>query len=223
MESKSIVLDIGGVFFPDIWEKIAFNPSNGLVKKAKKNKNVTINILKKIWDKYSTTSTKYFNWRELELNYWEEVLEALEIKSSPIDCIKSSNSIIKPFSEVEKIIDVLINDNIDVSICSNQTAFWFEREFTVSKVLNKIPREKMILSFECGLTKDKNSLEMYSILTKKIQNPISHAIFIDDRLTNINTAKNFGFKTIHFKYSGIDSIKELRHNLKLCLITYGKY
>lgn len=205
---ETIVFDIGGVIFPDIWETI-FLKKNGLLKKFDIDNLESRNILEALWKAYAIIPAKNGNWKEIEYQYWKDVLTQLNINISTDECIQYSVPFIKPYYLVEKRIIELLNDKKKVLICSNQTVFWFERQLAVSEVLKRIPRSQMVLSFECGLTKDENPFEIFNLVKEKAEEAINEVLYIDDRLKNIHYAEKFGFIAKKYSYTNEQSIKKL--------------
>ena len=58
----------------------------------------------------------------------------------------------------------------------------------------------VLLSYEIGVKKPNP--EAFKILLEKLQKPASSVIFIDDKIENVEAARNFGIDSIHFTNPG---------------------
>jgi len=210
---RSVVIDIGGVIFPDIWETIFLHPEEGIIKYANIEKSLKENKLKYLWDKYAIFAPVNNDWKKTEIDYWTEIKEILNIDLSVDLLINKSIEVIKPYKNVEDVIIKRIINYNETVVCSNQSSFWFERQLLVSDVLKVIPRDKMVLSFECGMTKEEKPYEMFNIAEKKCNNKGINILYIDDREINIEHAKKYGFEANKFLYENEYSIKKLENIL----------
>ncbi len=84
---------------------------------------------------------------------------------------------------------------INRGILSNMPREWwryFSKKFSLVEYFDPV-----VLSGEVGMRKPDK--EIYFEFEKRSGIPLERSLFIDDRLSNLETASNLGIKTVHFK------------------------
>lgn len=185
------------------------SPDYGILQKFNVDISLGTKKLTKLWTKYAVISNYRGDWEKMEIDYWTEVTQFLRINITIKELIALSIQIIKPFREIELLIETLILNRFELSICSNQTSFWFERQVQASSLLRSIPRNRMVLSFECGITKDSNPFEMFNLVDKIVQCDRNEVLYIDDRDANVVAANEYGFKAIRFSSHDLNAKNKL--------------
>ena len=66
----------------------------------------------------------------------------------------------------------------------------------VEKLIDMSYFDYLFLSYEIGMEKPGKAI--FEHVTEKIPHPKEEILFVDDRLSNVNAAKNFGIKAIPF-------------------------
>ena len=217
-----VVFDIGGVIFEDVWESIFLTPKSGIVDLLDLDKNYVTNHYIELWKKYSILNTTNSSWEAVEIEYWSDVLKALKLPWSIDQCIEYSENFLTPIIGVDKLINLLVDNSIQIGICSNQTAFWFERQLAISRGLSRIDRNNMILSFEQGETKDNLHHNLFNKVANKMQSTRDKIMYIEDRKKHYISAKKFGFESILFNRNNPDMLSKLEAYLIIHGITLDK-
>ena len=91
------------------------------------------------------------------------------------------------------VIKQLKKKNIKMGILSN-TALVMHT--AVEELTDMSYFDYLFLSYEIGLEKPGKAI--FEHVTEKIPHPKEEILFVDDRLSNVNAAKNFGIKAIVF-------------------------
>jgi len=68
--------------------------------------------------------------------------------------------------------------------------------YVVEELIDMSYFDFLFLSYEIGMEKSDN--EIFEHVTEKMPYQKENILFIDDRLSNVNAAKSFGMKAIHF-------------------------
>jgi len=140
---KAVIFDIGGVLACDVWENLFLDKDEGIVAKYGLDYNKVLQVGQKLWDIYSHRSTNdHQGWRELEREYWGQVLKHLNIKAHIDDLIELSDQFIKPAVGMGNILERLYLNNTELAILSNNTEFWFERQMDKLGYRKYIHRKK---------------------------------------------------------------------------------
>ena len=91
------------------------------------------------------------------------------------------------------VIRQLQKKNISVGILSNTASVMHS---AVEELCNMSYFDYQFLSCEIGM--EKPDKEIFEHVAEKLPHQKDEILFIDDRLSNVNAAKNFGMKAIHF-------------------------
>jgi putative hydrolase of the HAD superfamily len=91
------------------------------------------------------------------------------------------------------VIKQLKKKNIKMGILSNTALVMHS---AVEKLIDMSYFDYLFLSYEVGMEKPGKAI--FEHVTEKIPHPKEEILFIDDRLSNVNAAKNFGIKAIPF-------------------------
>ena len=139
------------------------------------------------------------------LNFHERLVESLGFDLSFDDFITSSNEAIGAGDDgIESIVRSL-REEYQLALLSNTNPVHFEHIKKKYAIVGLF--EHILLSYEMGVMKPAAlAYEKLIALTCKL--PLKH-LFIDDRIENINAAKEIGMDAIHYK-----SIENLRRELK---------
>lgn len=208
-----VVFDIGGVVFEDIWESIFFQKSTGILDLFDLNAQRLNKVCRNYWDRYSVMSPDNNSWETLEVNYWQDILRDIQIPWSIDECIEYSRKFIIKIPGVDDLINLLIENEIQLGICSNQTAFWFERQLVLSKSLKFIDRKNMALSFERGATKGQKDNLLFKVVLNSLNCEPDRIIYIEDRIKHQESARDFGFNVIPFNSDEPNLIDTLKKEL----------
>lgn len=210
-----VVFDIGGVIFEDVWERIFFQQTVGLSDLFDLNLEQANKVCIDSWGRFSVTSLDAESWETLEVNYWSEILSNLQIPWSIQECIEYSQKFITPIPGIGELIALIDESHIQIGVCSNHTAFWFERQMAVSRGLRLINRSNMVLSFEQGCTKDQKNYYLFHKVVDFLNCRPEEVIYIEDRLKHQQSAEKFGFRVIPFNRDEPNLLSTIRKRLEL--------
>ena len=212
----SVVFDIGGVIYEDIWETVFLKPGTGISEIFNIDSKFVTEVCIDLWKKYAVLSTNCYSWKKLEREYWAEAIDRLGLSWSINKCIKNSTQFIEPIIGMNEIINLLADKNVCLGVCSNQTAFWFERQLSISQGLKKIDRRNMILSFEHGITKEANKNKLFELLVSRIQVSPDEILYIEDRPEHHLAAIEYGFQSLLFNKQEPDMVGNIKSHLVSC-------
>ncbi len=179
------LFDLGGVFFD--WDPIYFYQD------IFNNKNELNFFLKNIcnnnWNSKQDRG-RFIKDAEIELiNKYPKYSKEIYMY------YKNHRKMIKKvFSETVAVLKKLKNKNFECYVLSNWSSETFNGMIDEYPFLNLF--NGMVISGDVNMIKPNKNI--YNFAIKKFNLKPHETIFIDDRIENIKTAKNLGFKTIHF-------------------------
>ena len=148
-------------------------------------------------------------------DYWRRVLEGLDPAPDDLDPIVAdliaadydSWTVYRP--DVWEIARAFKAAGGRTAILSNG----------VPEIMGRLQREQslaeffdaIVVSYEVGCAKPDP--EIYTICLDRLQVPTASALFVDDRLENLEAASRMGIQTLHF--TGDHSVEELRARVGL--------
>lgn len=212
----SVVFDIGGVIYEDIWETVFLKPGTGISEIFNIDPKLVSEVCNDLWKKHAVLSTNHCSWKKLEREYWAEAIDRLGFSWSINKCIKNSIQFIEPITGMNEVINLLADKKVGLGVCSNQTAFWFERQLSISQGLKKIDRRNMILSFEQGITKEANNNRLFEILVSRIKVSPDQILYIEDRPVHHLAAIEYGFQSLLFNKQESNMVGKLKSHLISC-------
>lgn len=196
---KALLVDVGGILFPDIWEKLFLDPADGLLRTDTPDRIEAIHFLQELFDRYAVLgSDETAGPEELERSYWEEARQRLSLPWDTDRLIERSIRIIEPFPDVERLLLEKIREPFPIGICSNQTAFWFCRQMEVSDFLRCMPPARRIVSCRYGKTKESDAPSLFHAAAAALDCAPKEILYLDDRSMNLERGARFGFETQRF-------------------------
>lgn len=182
--TQVVVFDFGGV----IAEADRAQMSDFLMKSFNINKDELSNALKNMQNFISEGSS--------EKEYWEQYAFSKKV-TLPNNWIDQWATVIKKsITEIPETIVIVkaLQDN------GYQTAMLSDVTQYQAKIIRKMGYydlfSPVLLSYEIGVKKPNP--EAFKILLEKLQKPASSVIFVDDRIENVEAAKNLGIDSIQF-------------------------
>ena len=193
---KTILIDLGGVYFEDGTEKA----TKKMYKYIDKPKEVIDRIFK---SKPLKEGFLYRKGKLTEKEFWKKAIEKLGIKKDMIPELKELwFSSYVPIQGTKEIV-LKLKENYKMVVCSGNIK---ERvDYLNNKYDFKKNFDEFFFSYEIGF--HKWEIDFWKILAKRY-NP-NECIFIDDEQGFFNFANRQGFKTILFK-----SARQLKSDLK---------
>ena len=208
---KAIIFDIGGVLAHDVWEHLFLDDSG--IRDIYKNldRDELEKVGKELWEEFAyTPETQQVTWKTLEIKYWNAFIKyfrtSLPDDVEPTDFTGLSDSFIKPIDGMELILKELNLKGYDLAICSNNNEFWFRRQSEKLNLYRFFNLRKIILSCRVGASKSSEGFEMFRKVVDELGVQKSECVFIDDRMSNIIIAKEFGVDGIYF--NNAESLRE---------------
>lgn len=183
MEIKNIVFDFGNVLYKFEHENILYNYVD-----SEEEMLILKDVIFSDWKSIDIGAIPYEE-------YVEKVVETLpkNLKATGDIMLKSWHKTLPP---VEGMIELLVNlkeKGYPLYLISNAPEFLTENfeYFPESKYFTDI-----VVSADCKMVKpDKN---IYDFSVKKFGIKAEESLFIDDKIANIEGAKEFGLMTYHF-------------------------
>jgi len=215
---NSLIFDIGGVLAYDVWEHLLLDKGEGIVSIYKLDRQRVINAGDLLWKKFAHISSS--DWKQLEIEYWTEFNNLLGIEI-PIDEITQiTDKFIKPMSGMTKLLELLVAQNINLAICSNNTEFWFARQSQKLGLEKFVPPERIILSCRIGVSKSSSRFEMFDKAVHSLGVDKSECVFIDDRNESISYSVKYGLASILFpsNKNGYEYLRLLLSSMKIANI-----
>jgi len=131
-----------------------------------------------------------------EQEMWQKI--GRQINSKELSSVK--NSLIHDFfkkkinidNSVLDVINQLQKKNIQMGILSNTALVMHS---VVEELIDMSCFEHRFLSYEIGM--EKPDERIFEHVIEKVPYAKEEILFVDDRLSNVNSAKNFGMKAIH--------------------------
>ena len=186
MSIQIILFDIGGVFFKwkDIWlfghiaKKFELSEWHLTDECKKELLNLRLGKIteKEMWQRIG----KQINSKELS-----------NVNNSLIhDFFKSKINI---DDSIFVIIKQLQKKNISMGILSNTASVMHS---AVKELCDMSYFDYQFLSYDIGV--EKPDKDIFKHVSEKLSYQKDEILFVDDRLSNVNAAKNFGIRSIHF-------------------------
>lgn len=196
-DKRTVIFDIGGVIAFDVWEPMFLDPVKGMAAKFDISLERARSVGERLWGKYSVIPGDPF---VLESMYWKEAINLLELPLGVDFCVDWSNDFIRPVEGVGDLVEDLLSGGVNVAVCSNNTEFWFLKQYQKIDCLRRIGRRSMALSFEVGETKDSSPHRMFAVADEKSSaHPDLEVIYVDDRSKNVAAARLHGYYPVLFE------------------------
>ena len=195
---KSIIFDLGGVYFTDGTSKA--------VKKVSKKYHLNSKEVQDFFGTKNNIGRLYRQGKLTSKQFWQEFQKQFKIKVDKDDLIKEWILCYKPIQGTINLIRELRNNGLKTYFLSDNVK---ERSSVLEKKYNYMQDfSSGIFSHKVGATKmDGNKIFMLAL--EKSGNRPNEVIFIDDKEAYVKTAKKLGMHAIHF-----NSAKQLEREIK---------
>ena len=191
-----IVFDLGGVIV-----NVNFNSTLGMLF----DNSGKLNAALPNYSSISNLMQEYETGMLSTPDFYERLVDHLGVDFSFDDFITSSNEAIEPGDDgIESIVRSL-GEEYQLAILSNTNPIHFghiKKKYAMIGLF-----EHILLSYEIGVMKPA-ALAYEKLIAATSKSPLKH-LFIDDRIENINAAKELGIDGIHYR-----SIENLRRELE---------
>ena len=191
-----IVFDLGGVIV-----NVNFNSALGMLF----DNSGKLNAALPNYSSIPNLMQEYETGKLSAPDFHERLVDHLGLDLSFDDFIASSNEAIEPGDDgIESIVRSL-GEEYRLAILSNTNPVHFDHIKKKYAMIGLF--EHIILSYEIGVMKPA-VLAYEKLIAATSKSPLKH-LFIDDRIENINAAKELGIDGIHYR-----SIENLRRELE---------
>ena len=183
-----LLWDIGNVLLEPIHGKILDD--------IFENRNV--NMLKEEFKKLSSEVLNKSFIGKISLDEtWKELFNIAKISDAKT-IEKIRNVKVKRNTTLLNYIEKDLTNNYEIGIISDlsQIGYWVVKNF-YKDFLNVCDKEKIFISINTKKTKRKDKEEYFASIKQRVKD--KSCIFIDDEISNIESAKNSGFKTILYE------------------------
>ena len=185
---KSIIFDLGGVYFTDGTSKA--------VKKVSQKYNLNSQEVLDFFGTKNNIGKLYRQGKLTSKQFWQEFEKQFRIKVDKDDLTKQWILCYKPIQGTANLIKKLRKNGLKTYFLSDNVK---ERSGFLEKKYNYLHDfDSGIFSHEVGVTK-RDGDKIFMLVLQKTGNKPNEAIFIDDKEAYVKTAKNLGINAIHFK------------------------
>jgi HAD superfamily hydrolase (TIGR01509 family) len=204
---KAIIFDIGGVLALDVWEHLLLG-KDGIASIFNLDGRRVQDFGAFLWEQYSIISSN--DPTALENEYWDRLKKEFnfEIDKPEIDILTEKH--IKAVEGMPELLGELHQKGVKLSVCSNNTEFWFIRQANRINLFQHVLDMNMILSSRIGKPKSSQGFEMYRAAVNALGVPINDCLFIDDRIESLRQANKFGLPGVLFPAASSDGAPYLR-------------
>ena len=185
---KSVIFDLGGVYFTDGTSKAVKNVSQKYNLNSQEVSDFfgTKNKWGRLYRQGKITSQKF--WREFEKKF--------RIKANKDDLVKQWILCYKPINGTKTLIKRLRHKGLKTYFLSDNVK---ERSTLLQKMYNYLDDFDLgIFSHKAGVTK-RDGDKIFKLGLQLTGNKPKEVIFIDDKEDYVKTAKNLDINAIHFK------------------------
>ena len=206
----------------DVWEHLFLDENRGLTAIYDLPKEKLEVVGKELWEKFAyIRATPERSWQTIEKEYWADFLAKFESEFSGRQIpsieqlIEFSKKFIKPVNEPDTLLllERLAARKIALAICSNNNEFWFARQMEVSGFEKFFLPQNIMLSCRIGVSKSHPSGAMFKGILDMLGLPSEKTLFVDDRQSNVDKAREFGIHSVLFPSENVDGIREFEKAL----------
>ena len=129
----ALIFDIGGVLAYDVWEHLLLDGESGVVSRYGLRQDVVRQIGKELWAEFAYQKPNDPNrWQDQEAEYWQTFVQRLRLLQPADAFINLTDQFIRPIPGMTELLDRLSARGIPMALCSNNTEFWFRRQWESS-------------------------------------------------------------------------------------------
>ncbi|MFA4887348.1 MAG: HAD family phosphatase [Candidatus Nanoarchaeia archaeon] len=181
---KVIIFDYFGVFAkPGTFDALIEDTAQ----KYEVDEDKFRSLRRKLWDKARVSEIS-------EKEFWETLVKEIRLPISSEQLKKEWYGSFSPIQETFELAERL-KKNYKVALISNTILEWFtywKKKYDLEDVFDAI-----FVSYELKVAKPGK--EIFLIALKKLKVKAEECVFIDDKLENLETAKELGMEIIQFK------------------------
>ena len=184
-QCRWLLLDIGGVLFPDPWETLISAPAVGLAAQLRSPR--LAEVAYELWETYSVRPSS-------ELEYWADLARLAGLAIPPDVVRRAEADSLRPYPWAAKL---LRSTAAHLGLISDNTSFWYEKQ---ARALALDSAELLVrfVSCELGATKRTRPQGLYDIAAAVLDG--SRVVVVDDRLHNVERATQAGLGAVHFDW-----------------------
>jgi FMN phosphatase YigB (HAD superfamily) len=188
--ADTVLLDIGGVLAADSWEWLIMTPSRGLADQLELPRAAVTEVGKRLWRKYSLIPST-------AEQYWSEFAAQLSIPVPSLQMVSElEDELIVAAPTAPLLLDHLVDHGVRIGIISDNTSFWYSRQYAVLGLGAFVSNDLVYLSCEYHRNKKADS-SLFEIAAR--DQDATHTLVVDDREHNVSRARSFGFQAVRFE------------------------
>jgi FMN phosphatase YigB (HAD superfamily) len=200
-EISAALFDLGGVLVPDPWETFFFTPIIGLADRLELDRTEVMREGGRLWDKACR-----FEWAEIE--YWTSMEESLRVRIPQSLISELRPTAFRPNPHARSVLTAISNQGIKIGVISDNTSFWYPMQKEALGLDDFVSSEYIFLSFREHVTKRNYGINLLTIAARVLDPELT--LVVDDRLTNLESATQEGFRTTHYSMdSNADELQRL--------------
>jgi FMN phosphatase YigB (HAD superfamily) len=196
---ESLVFDVGGVLAYDVWENLLLDEKEGVSSLIEVDAQSLRAAGKKLWNKFAYTQTP--DYQSAEIVYWEELFDLVnrpDLKKEIDYFIALTSKFIQPVDNMTQLLKHLNDCGLTLAICSNNTEFWFKRQWDVLGLKNYFSSSRVVLSCRIGASKNSCQHKMFETVENVVGTSRGSTLFVDDRVIPVKRALEYGYSSILF-------------------------
>lgn len=176
---RTVLLDVGGVLFPDPWETLLL--AGELSAELGVDKATLQTVGEVLWSEIATHPERTASW------WWEAVEDRLRRKI-PRECVLRAEKLLAPVPHAKDLLEAGAAGGA-LGVISNSTAFWWPLQRALLEW--DPPRELTFLSHERGVEKSSG---LFELAARELSGEV---LVVDDEASSIEQAEAVGFETLH--------------------------
>lgn len=185
---KTIIFDLGGVYFTDGTSKA--------VKKVSQKYNLSSQEVSDFFGTKNKIGRLYRQGRLTSQQFWETFQKHFKIKVNKNDIIKQWILSYKPLRGNIELLKKLRKKGLKIYFLSDNVK---ERSQILQRKYNFLKDfDSGVFSHDAGITK-KDGYGIFKLVLRKTGNVSDNVVFIDDKEDYFKTARELGMNAVHYK------------------------
>lgn len=202
-----LATDAGGVFTYDLYENFVADSAKGIRSiYPGLTEPFCAEACKALWGEYSVRSGEA---TVLEREYWNRFIVKAGLPSSatPDRFMAMTENFVRPIDGAMEILEELRSRRVMLAIVSNNTEFFFARQWESLGLSRFFEATNVVLSCRVGAPKSSPRYEMFTALVSAVGVPPAAIAFVDDRSTNCERAREFGILALRCGSAGLPGVR----------------
>lgn len=210
-----VSFDLGGVLANDIWEHAFLDPTAGIAATLDLDPETARTVASSVWKEF-VCSAPSTGWLAQEYEYWNRCIDLLELAADPEELITITEPFIEELPGMLALVDS-VRTRARVVLCSNNTEFWYQREWRKLGLARYFAPDGVFLSCRIGSEKSDPDQRVFRSMIKQLGVAPRDILFVDDRQSNVEAATKFGMPSVQFPSHAHNGARYLARLLDLIL------